>query len=242
MPGRPNPAMRGRRRLSVQAMPARNALAPTLSDRFRHAVRPGWTRSLLLRRLCAVVLLVVAVLAALTSGRTDELRPAVVAARDISPGHRLTADDLAIREFPPGDLPSGALTDLAGLADKTVTGPVRSGEIMSDARVLSSRLPTELLQRPDARLVPVKVSDTAVIDLLREGDVVDVLSIEDSGTGAKSSATRVLAKGAVVALVSAASGSRTGSDARLAIVALPERDAHVVAAATLTAPITVVFH
>ena len=123
-----------------------------------------------------------------------------------------------------------------------MTGPVRAGEILTDSRVLTSRLPAQIMQRPDARLVPVKVADTAVIDLLREGDVVDVLSIDDAGTTEGSSATKVLAKAAVVALVSQESGSRTGYDTRLAVLALPERDAHVVAAATLTAPITLVFH
>jgi Flp pilus assembly protein CpaB len=196
---------------------------------------------LLLRRVCAVVLLIVALVAALTAGQTEELRPVVVAAHDVSPGQRLTADDLAIREVAPDGLPTGALTQVSELTDKTVTGPVRSGEIVTDARVLSSRLPMELLQRADARLVPVKLADTAVIDLLREGDVVDVLSIDES-VDHQPSATRVLAKSAVVALVSQATGSRSGADARLAILALPERDAHVVAAATLTAPITVVFH
>jgi Flp pilus assembly protein CpaB len=222
-------------------MPARNPLAPTIADRIRHALRPGWTRSLLLRRVCAVGLLVVALVASLTAGRTEELRSAVVAARDVNPGHRLTADDLTIRDVAPDMLPAGALTQVSDLTEKTVTGPVRSGEIVTDARVLSNRLPMELLQRADARLVPVKLADTAVIDLLREGDVVDVLSIDESSED-QPSATRVLAKSAVVALVSQPTGSRTGADARLAILALPERDAHVVAAATLTAPITVVFH
>jgi Flp pilus assembly protein CpaB len=180
--------------------------------------------------------------AALTAGRSEELRPVVVAARDVAPGHRLTADDLTIHEFSPGALPTGALTEAGDLTDKTVTGPVRSGEIMTDARVLSSRLPMQLLQRGDARLVPVKLADTAVIDLLREGDVVDVLSIEESESTHSPQSTKILAKSAVVALVSQVSGSRTGTDSRLAILALPEGDAHVVAAATLTAPITVVFH
>ena len=223
-------------------MPARNALTPTLADRVRHAVRPGWTRSLLVRRACAVVLLTIALVAALTAGRSEELRSAVVAAHDISPGHHLTIADLTTRNFRPGDVPSGTVTDAADLIDKTVTGPVRAGEMMTDSRVLTSRLPAQIMQRPDARLVPVKVADTAVIDLLREGDVVDVLSIDNADTPQESSATRLLAKGAVVALVSEESGSRTASSGRLAVLALPERDAHVVAAATLTAPITLVFH
>ena len=223
-------------------MAARNALNPTLSDRVRHAVRPGWTRSLLLRRACAIVMLAVALVAALTAGRTEELRPAVIAAHDISPGQPLTISDLTTREFRPGDLPAGTVDNAADFLDKTVTGPVRAGEILTDSRVLTSRLPVQIMQRPDARLVPVKVADTAVIDLLREGDVVDVLSIDDADTAEGSSATKVLAKAAVVALVSQESGSRTGSDARLAVLALPERDAHVVGAATLTAPIALVFH
>ncbi len=48
-------------------MPDRNPLSPTALDRLRHALRPGWTRSLLIRRACAVVLLVVAVVAGLSA-------------------------------------------------------------------------------------------------------------------------------------------------------------------------------
>lgn len=223
-------------------MPDRNPLTPTIVDRLRRGLRPGWTRSLLLRRSCAAALLVVAAVAAMSAGRDDELTSVVVAHRDLAPGSRLTSADVALRDVDPAMIPAGALTDPSTLTDSTVTGPVREGEIFTDTRVITSRLPMQLLGREDARLVPVKLSDTATIDLLREGDVVDVLSIDDSGSDQTPAAARVLVKNAVVALVSAVPTARRSDGSRLAILAMPERDAHTVASATLAAPITVVFH
>lgn len=223
-------------------MPARNPLTPTIVDRLRRGLRPGWTRSLLLRRLCAAALLAIAAVAAMSAGRDDELTSVVVAARDLTPGSRLTSADVILSDLDPAMIPAGALTDPSSMTDSTVTGPVRQGEIFTDTRVLSSRLPMQLLSREDARLVPVKLSDTATIDLLREGDVVDVLSIDESGSDQSPAAAKVLVKNAVVALVSAAPTARRTDGSRLAILAMPERDAHTVASATLAAPITVVFH
>lgn len=239
-------------------MPARNRptpshltptrLTPTVVDRLRRGLRPGWTRSLLIRRLCAGALLLVAVLAAVSGGAEKDLATVVVADHDLTPGHRLTSADVATRPVDPALVPAGAITDPTALTDATVTGPVRSGEIFTDSRVLSSRLPVDLLDRPDARLVPVKLSDTAIVDLLREGDVVDVLSVgeagvnHDSGNDQNGGAATVLVKNAVVALVSAPSQMRRTDGSRLALLAMPERDAHAVAGATLASPITVVFH
>ncbi|WP_020109254.1 SAF domain-containing protein [Nocardia sp. 348MFTsu5.1] len=223
-------------------MPDRNPLSPTAVDRLRHALRPGWTRSLLVRRACAVALLVVAVVAALTAHRDDELQSVVVAARELAPGVRLTSDDLDFRTVDATAIPTGAITDPAQLVEQTVTGPVHPGEMFTDTRILSSRLPAALLGRDDARLVPVTLSDSSVVDLLREGDVVDVLSINEADSDDASSSPSVLAKNAVVALVYAPSSTRSGRDARPVILAMPEHDAHRVAGATLAAPITVVFH
>lgn len=223
-------------------MPERNALQPTALDRLRHALRPGWTRALLLRRICAVALLVTALVAAAAAERDNKLRSVVVAARDIAPGIHLTADDLEIRQVDAAVIPAGAVTDPSDLVEQTVTGPVHPGEIFTDTRVLSSRLPAALLGREDARLVPVTLSDSSIVDLLREGDVVDVLSIDDSHDGEAPSTSTVLVKNAVVALVFAPGPARSGRDARPTILAMPERDAHRVAVATLASPITVVFH
>ncbi|WP_207843199.1 SAF domain-containing protein [Williamsia soli] len=223
-------------------MPARNPLTPTFFDRIRQALRPGWTRSLLLRRVCAGVLLVVAVVAAASGGEQNDLSTVVIANHDLTPGSRLTSADVTTRQVDPAVIPAGAITEPSALTDSTVTGPVRTGEIFTNSRVLSSRLPMDLLGRPDARLVPVKLSDTAIVELLREGDVVDVLSIDESGGDQSARAATVLVKNAVVALVSAPTQVRRTDGSRLALLAMPERDAHTVASATLASPITVVFH
>jgi Flp pilus assembly protein CpaB len=192
--------------------------------------------------VCAGVLLLIAVFAAASGGRDSDVSPVIVAAHDLTPGSRLTSSDVTTTQADPAVIPAGAITDPSALIDLTVTGPVRSGEMLTGSRVLSSRLPIELLGRPDARLVPVKLSDTAIVELLREGDVVDVLSINDSNGDQSVRAATVLVKNAVVALVSEPAQIRRTDGSRLALLAMPERDAHTVASATLASPITVVFH
>lgn len=223
-------------------MPDRNPLQPTALDRLRHALRPGWTRALLVRRICAATLVVIAIVAAVGAQRDEELQAVVVAAREIAPGVHLTSADLEVRRIDAAAIPVGAITAPSHLVEQTVTGPVHPGEIFTDTRVLSSRLPAALLGRDDARLVPVTLSDSSVVDLLREGDVVDVLSIDESNDGQAPTSSTVLVKNAVVALVFAPGAPRSGRDTRPTILAMPERDAHRVAVATLASPVTVVFH
>ncbi len=71
----------------------------------------------------------------------------------------------------------------------TLAGPARRGEILTDARVLGSRL-AGLSAGPDARVVPLHLADAAVLDLIRPGDVVDVLGAPAADTAAS---PRVLA-------------------------------------------------
>ncbi|GGF33874.1 SAF domain-containing protein [Williamsia phyllosphaerae] len=244
-------------------MPAdRFRLQPTIVDRFRSAARPGWTRALAVRRTLAVALLVASIVAAVVAHRGEQQVTVMIAATDLSPGTELAATDLTELRIGPGVVPQGALRMTRDGVGRTVTGPVHRGEVLTDWRLLSPRLPTQLMDDPNARLVPVRLADDAVVRLLRSGDVVDVLTEapdpqrsasgvdvvtdeRDSRAAPVSSAAsgRVLVRGAVVAVV-AAPESRTarGSAAPVIMLAMGEREAHTVAGATLAAPLTVVFH
>ncbi|MEH3154624.1 MAG: SAF domain-containing protein [Gordonia paraffinivorans] len=229
--------------------PARDLrLDPTLVDRLRSALRPGWARSLAVRRIGAVVLVGIALTSALIAHRGTRLATVMVAARDLTPGTELVAADLRVAEIDPALVPPGALRMTRDGTGRTVTGPVHDGEILTDWRLLSPRLPALLAADDGARLVPVRLADDAVVDLLRTGDVVDVLTESDDAaadTSPKQPSPRhdgtVLVRGAVVAVVPA---PRSARDTRAPVVmlAMPERDAHAVAGTALAAPVTVVFH
>ncbi|WP_437340145.1 SAF domain-containing protein [Gordonia rubripertincta] len=211
-------------------------LGPRLRDRLASAVRPGWTRTLAVRRLVAAVLIITAAVIALAGTRADGEFEVLVAARDLLPGRVVTADDLTPRLVVGSAVPAGALSDAALATGRTVTGRVRTGEMLTDTRLLSSRLPADLTGVDDARLVPVRLSDEAVTSLLRPGDVVDVLT--DSAD--------VLARRAVVA-IHTGQNSPTGISAGRSTVApvllaMDAAAAHRVAAAGLDSSLAVVLH
>jgi len=214
----------------------RDRLNPRLVDRLGAAVRPGWVRSLLIRR-CAAALLVAAALGFATLGGAEHDDESVMAAaHDLLPGTELAASDLVVRRVAGGMVPAGALRMSRDGAGKTVTGMVRAGEILTDARLLSSRLPQQLTGSADARLVPVRLSDDAVSALLRAGDVVDVVGPDAD----------VLAKRAVVALGTerpASSGLAARNQASAPVVlAMDQKSALRVAAAGLDVALAVIVH
>lgn len=214
-----------------------DSLNPTLLERFSRAARPDFTRTLLARRIVAGFLVVLAAVAALRPDPAGVRRDVVVAARDLSPGAPLTADDVRLEKHSAPTLPDGAHTDLS-VVGATVAGPVRRGEILTDARVLGSRL-AGLSVGPDARAVPLHLADAAVLDLIRTGDVVDVLGAAASDAEAR---PRVVAANAVVVLVSAKPKSVGASNERVVLVALPAVAAHALAGAALVQAVTVVIH
>lgn len=220
----------------------RDTLSPRVVDRVRHALRPGWSRSVITRRLASVLLVIVAVATTVAGHRGEQSRAVVVAARDLTPGHAVVADDLALREVAGGMVPGGALRLTADGIGRATVGRVHAGEIVTDARLLSPRLPAQLTGRRDARLVPVRLSDETTTSLLREGDVVDVLTAADDDR----SEVAVLARAAVVALSAHASADSSLMSGRAGprpvLLAMEESAAHRVAAAGLDASLAVVMH
>jgi hypothetical protein len=87
--------------------------------------------------------------------------------------------------------------------------------------------------------VPLELAQHAVLDVVREGDVVDIVAASQSDPDA---APRVIATDAVVVLVSAESGGIAGAGDRVVLVALPAVAANAVAAATLMHTVTLTLH
>lgn len=215
--------------------PAR--LDSTLLDRI--SVRPGWTRTVLLRRVGAGVLALAALALFAREQAAAGHISVVVAARDLGPGVRLEEGDVRFAEFSPAVVPDGAVVDVEDVVAHTVAGPIRAGEPLTDLRLLSSRLVESAVQNQDARIVPVRLSDAGVTDLLRAGDTVDVLTV---GAGEDDRTARLLARDAIVVLVSPGDARGTSQRDRVVMLAMSPEDALTVAASSLVDSLTVTFH
>jgi Flp pilus assembly protein CpaB len=155
----------------------------------------------------------------------------VVASRDLAPGTALTADDISVEYRFARTVPAGALTDVSSVLATTLAGPARRGEVLTDVRLLGSRL-TEAAAGPDARIVGLHPADAALVDLVRPGDVADVVTADDAAD--PPGGPRVVASGGIVVLVS----DKQNHDDRVVLVALPATAAVAVAGTTLAQAVT----
>lgn len=132
------------------------------------------------RRLLAAVCTGLAVLLAVTAARQpDDTVAVLVAANDLPSGTVLGRDDLSTAHVPTAAVPDGAVRDARDAEGLRVGGPMRAGELFTDARLLS---PGRLDGRPaDAVVSTVSVADPASLDGLRVGDRVDVVAVAPSG-------------------------------------------------------------
>jgi hypothetical protein len=95
--------------------------------------------------------------------------PVLAAARDLTGGAVPSPDDLRTVDLPPGAVPAGALRPGADLTARLLSGPVRAGEPLTDARFLA---PPAV---PSGSLAyPFRVDDADISDLLRVGDHVNL--------------------------------------------------------------------
>ncbi|MEN4478143.1 SAF domain-containing protein [Mycolicibacterium cosmeticum] len=216
------------------------SLNPAPWSRLRHGLRPSWTRTVAARRVAAGLLVLLAAAAALRPDPDTAVRPVLVAARDLAPGITLTQADVQIEKRAATTIPDGAHSDIAAAVDATLAGPARRGEVLTDVRLLGPRL-TKATAGPDARIVSLHLADDALVDLIRPGDVVDVLAGGSTAAGPDTS-PEVIATDAVVTLVSPPTAGSAGGADRVVLVALPRAAANVVAGTALTRQITVTFH
>jgi Flp pilus assembly protein CpaB len=205
-------------------------------------LRPDWTRTVLARRVAAGGLVVLAGIATLRSNPAGDYAQVVVADRDLRPGAALTPDDVRLEKRLTTTVPDGARADLDTVVGSTLAGPTRRGEVITDVRLLGSRL-AESTAGPGARIVPLHLADGALIDLVRVGDVVDVLAAPATTAPDNSHATpKVVATDAVVVLVSAKEKIQAADSDRVVLVALPARVANAVAGSALGQTVTLTLH
>ena len=205
-------------------------------------MRPDWTRTVLARRVAAGGLVVLAGIATLRSDPDGDYAEVLVAVRDLRPGAALTADDLRLEKRSATAVPDGSQADIAAVVGSTLASPTRRGEVLTDVRLLGSRL-AEAAIGPGARIVPLHLADGALLDLVRVGDVVDVLAAPATDSPATGQSTsRVVATDAVVVLVSAKQKVQAADADRVVLVALPARVANTVAGSALGQAVTLTLH
>ncbi|MEV6134971.1 SAF domain-containing protein [Nocardia sp. NPDC051990] len=202
--------------------------------------RPSWADALLARRLLAAALTALALVLFLRGDPGSAHTEVMVARRDLPPGHLLEATDLRAAPVESGTLPVGAIGDSAVLVGATLTGAMRTGEVFTDLRIVGPRLAAVAAGTDDARIVPIRLADTAVAEILRAGDRVDVIGAEEQ-SGPSARPARLLAINAAVVLVSGL-GDRRSVPERVVLVAMDAEHATAVAAASLRTALTVVFH
>jgi Flp pilus assembly protein CpaB len=196
-------------------------------------------RVLLRRRLLAAVAAGIAVFVAV-SGAASPPPPTVpvwTAARDLAAGTTLTADDLLQAGFSQGSVPAHALRSPRAVLGRTLAGPVGRGQPLS---VLDVVRPGMAGHYPGRVAVPVRITDPAVVGMLRVGDRVSLVAADpaDPGAGSMTLATDA----AVAALPAAAAGdSAAGLPGRLVVVAVPPDEADAVATASASFFVTVLW-
>ena len=217
---------------------ARTSLNPSLPNRVSQWLRPDWSRTVRARRIAAGGLVLLAGVAALRPDPDDDSTRVVVASHDLGPGAELTDDDVRVETRSAPTVPDGSPSDLDAVVGSTLAGPARRGEVLTDVRLLGRRL-AESAAGPDARIVPVHPAESALIDLVRPGDVVDVVAAAE---GSAQATPHVVATDAIVVSVSAKPKAQSANSERVVLVALPASSATAVAGAALVATVTLTLH
>ena len=182
------------------------------------------------RRPLAALLAALAVLIGLrtTVGPGPPTVEVPVAARDLAAGARLTERDVSISRWPADLAPAGLTGSVAG---QVLAAPLRRGEAITDLRFTGSGLARA---HPELTVMPLRLPDPAVVELLQAGDRVDLSAVDPETGEAEELASDVL----VLAIPPAgtADSSLTG---RLIVAGVTPDRARLVSAATLREFLTV---
>jgi pilus assembly protein CpaB len=189
------------------------------------------------RRKLAVLATLAAVLTGLTALAPPQppTVPVVTAARALSAGATIAADDLEHTDLPPDAVPDDAVTDPAALIGEKLAGPVPARQVLTGAALLRQRSAGR-----STVVAPLPLADERVSSLLEAGDVVDVLAA-DSQTGK----TRVVASAVRVVTGAIAVPDDTGASAGsggLVLVEVSPDAATALAAAAATSVLSIVWH
>ena len=202
-----------------------------LSLSLRRLRRGVLARRRLLASLCAAVAVAAGLQAA--SPPPPSRTSVLTAARDIGAGVVVSAADLRRTPYDPDTVPAGVLTASTAVG-RTTTGPVRTGEPMTDARLVTSSL---LEGYPGLVAVPVRIGDAGSVRLLRVGDRVDLLAADPQSRGS----ARVVGRDVPVLAIPRESEQSPGlTNGALVVLGVPDTATRSVAQASVSAYLSVV--
>jgi len=119
-------------------------------------------------------------------------RAVVVAAHDLASGTVLVADDVRRVRLPVAAVPAHSTHRVDDVVGRTVAGPMRQGEAVTDRRVVRADLMSGF---PDGTvLATIRLADADALSSLGVGDRVDVVAVDPEG----GAATEVVARGAEI--------------------------------------------
>ena len=209
--------------------------APTTSPPVAAVLARTWTWLSWYRRPIAVALVALALV-----GLLREVRPAaaprapvVVAAHELAAGATVSADDVRTVGVLAESVPAGALR--APPVGSVLTLPVRSGEVLTDVRVLGAGL-LDALGPADLVAAPVHLADPAAASVVRVGEEVDVLAAGDAGGSVVAARARVLT---VPTSGSAAGFGASSRDDGVVVLAVTPTEAVALAGAASTHALSV---
>src|SRR5699024_6632561 len=192
----------------------------------------GFPRTVLLRRIAAAALVAAAAVLVLRGAPGAEPVEVVVAAHDLAPGNVLADGDVALVDRPAHAAPDDVVQHTDAALGEVVAAPMRAGEAITDVRLLGTALARAAAGVDDARLVTIRPADPALANIVRAGDIVDVIAAPDRGaegggppaTEPASPVGTTLAERAPVVLVPPPGDARARSG-RVLLIALPARKA-----------------
>ena len=159
---------------------------------------------------------------------------AVVAVVDLPAGATVQPGQLRLARMPPDAVPEGAATTIDSVSGQRLTGPMRRGEVFTDAALVGPGILTGAA--PGTVAVPLRVADPGSLQLVRTGQAVDIVVSAESARDGPHSAT--LAQSVTVLWTGSAGGSAgswlgTAKDSDgLLVVAAGPREAQELASAS----------
>ncbi|WIM68422.1 SAF domain-containing protein [Corynebacterium breve] len=197
---------------------------------------PGYRRMVAYRRLTATILFMVAGGSALLSFHSNDAQIVVYASR-VEAGAVISKEQLELRTIPRDLVPDDAVLLIDDAADRITTAHGSPGQPVSSLQLLGTEMVAAFENSPDPQselkhtMVPVKLAEPDIIPLLFHGDTVNIVSTHDADSD-----PLVIATGGRIVGV----GSESMQNSETVLILLSERDAHSVASASLSLPLTVV--
>ncbi|VEH80242.1 putative secreted protein [Corynebacterium kutscheri] len=203
--------------------------------------QPGWQRTVLVKRIIAICLLITAFILGLSS-RIDNRQEVITYRQKIAAGKRITAEDIELRRIPADLVPIDALSDSSAVIGRIVVAARTPGHIATEMDLIGSELTNSLVKNftqnansETINMVPLRLADPTLAGLLSHGDTVTVVtSLQENAT------PQIIAAGGRIIFAATQDSQLASAEPGTVLIALPELEAQKVAAASLSTPLAVV--